>query len=104
MRRHGRWLGGLLMIAMAMLVMPKGALSGSDKPNILVIIGDDVGWFNIGTYNRGMMADKTSNIDKIAEKRRPRRNACPGADHCHCTQGDGLRHRPVREEPSRRFE
>jgi hypothetical protein len=33
------------------------AQAGKDgkKPNILVIMGDDVGWFNIGAYHRGMM-------------------------------------------------
>jgi arylsulfatase A-like enzyme len=36
------------------------------KPNILVIMGDDVGWFNIGAYHRGIMSGKTPNIDKIA--------------------------------------
>jgi arylsulfatase len=28
--------------------------------------GDDVGWFNIGAYHRGMMADKRPNLDKLA--------------------------------------
>jgi arylsulfatase A-like enzyme len=36
------------------------------KPNLLVIMGDDVGWFNIGTYNRGIMSGKTPNLDKLA--------------------------------------
>ena len=36
------------------------------KPNILFIMGDDIGWFNIGAYNRGMMAGKTPNLDKLA--------------------------------------
>jgi len=39
--------------------------SGS-QPNILFIMGDDIGWFNIGAYNRGMMAGKTPNLDKLA--------------------------------------
>jgi arylsulfatase A-like enzyme len=38
----------------------------SRKPNILVIMGDDVGWFNIGAYHRGIMSGLTPNIDKIA--------------------------------------
>ena len=29
--------------------------SASGRPNILVIMGDDIGWFNIGAYNQGMM-------------------------------------------------
>ena len=41
--------------------------AGSTKPpNILVIMGDDVGWFNIGAYHRGMMSGKTPNLDKLA--------------------------------------
>ena len=40
--------------------------SALDKPNILVIMGDDVGWLNIGAYHRGMMSGKTPNLDKLA--------------------------------------
>ena len=36
------------------------------KPNILVLWGDDIGQFNVSTYNRGMMGYKTPNIDRIA--------------------------------------
>ena len=39
-----------------------------DKPNILVIWGDDVGWFNISAYNHGVMGYKTPNIDRIANE------------------------------------
>ncbi len=38
------------------------------KPNIVVIMGDDIGWFNIGAYNRGMMAGKTPNLDRLASQ------------------------------------
>lgn len=38
------------------------------KPNIIVIMGDDVGWFNIGAYNQGIMAGKTPNIDQLADE------------------------------------
>jgi arylsulfatase len=38
----------------------------SGKPNILVIMGDDIGWFNIGAYHRGIMSGKTPNLDKLA--------------------------------------
>ena len=37
-------------------------------PNILVIMGDDIGWFNISAYNRGMMGYRTPNIDRIADE------------------------------------
>src|SRR6478672_5062390 len=36
------------------------------QPNILFIMGDDIGWFNIGAYHRGMMAGRTPNIDRMA--------------------------------------
>lgn len=38
------------------------------KPNILVIFGDDIGWFNISAYNMGMMGYRTPNIDRIAHE------------------------------------
>jgi arylsulfatase A-like enzyme len=38
------------------------------RPNILFIMGDDVGWFNIGAYHRGMMSGKTPNLDRIASE------------------------------------
>jgi arylsulfatase A-like enzyme len=40
--------------------------AASGKPNILVIMGDDVGWFNIGAYHQGIMSGKTPNLDKLA--------------------------------------
>jgi len=38
------------------------------KPNIVVIMGDDVGMWNIGAYHRGLMAGKTPNLDKLAKE------------------------------------
>jgi arylsulfatase len=38
------------------------------KPNIVFIMGDDVGWFNVGPYNRGIMSGKTPNLDKLASQ------------------------------------
>ena len=40
----------------------------SDKPNIVVIWGDDIGWFNISAYNHGIMGYQTPNIDRIAKE------------------------------------
>jgi arylsulfatase A-like enzyme len=42
------------------------AVSAQQKPNIVVIMGDDVGMWNIGAYSRGMMAGRTPNLDKLA--------------------------------------
>lgn len=44
------------------------ASTSASKPNIIVIMGDDVGWFNIGAYNQGIMAGKTPNLDKLASE------------------------------------
>jgi len=42
--------------------------SAAEKPNILVIFGDDVGMYNISAYHRGMMGGRTPNIDKLANE------------------------------------
>ena len=44
------------------------AQSAAGKPNILVIFGDDIGYWNISAYNRGMMGYRTPNIDRIAQE------------------------------------
>ena len=38
------------------------------KPNILIIWGDDIGWFNISAYNMGIMGYRTPNIDRVARE------------------------------------
>lgn len=38
------------------------------KPNILVIMADDIGYWNISAYNRGMMGYHTPNLDRIANE------------------------------------
>jgi len=40
----------------------------NNQPNILILWGDDIGWFNISAYNMGMMGYKTPNIDRIARE------------------------------------
>ena len=42
------------------------AAAQQPNPNILVIMGDDIGYWNISAYNRGMMGYRTPNIDRIA--------------------------------------
>lgn len=44
------------------------AVSAADKPNILVIWGDDIGQSNISAYTRGMMGYQTPNIDRVANE------------------------------------
>jgi arylsulfatase A-like enzyme len=55
-------------IAMAGTLLPSTAPAQTKKPNIIVIMGDDVGWFNIGAYHRGIMSGKTPNLDKLAKE------------------------------------
>ena len=38
------------------------------KPNILFIMSDDIGWFNVSAYNMGIMGYRTPNIDRIAKE------------------------------------
>jgi len=60
---------GLLASAAAAagLVSPLSAQQ-QQKPNILVIMADDIGYWNISAYNRGMMGYRTPNIDRIANE------------------------------------
>jgi arylsulfatase len=58
-----RVLGFLCAVVMLAAVQAQAA---TDKPNILVIWGDDIGQFNVSAYNMGMMGYKTPNIDRIA--------------------------------------
>src|SRR5215470_7117642 len=44
------------------------AENGGKKPNILFIMGDDIGWFQIGAYHQGIMSGKTPNLDKLASQ------------------------------------
>jgi arylsulfatase len=41
-------------------------MADPSKPNIVFVMGDDIGWFNIGAYHRGMMASRTPNLDRLA--------------------------------------
>src|SRR5215469_7376855 len=60
---------GLLALFVAVVVAsPQATAQQQQRPNILVIMGDDVGWFNIGAYHRGMMSGKTPNLDKLASE------------------------------------
>src|SRR5262249_29116209 len=40
--------------------------ASGQRPNIVFIMGDDIGWFNISAYHRGIMASRTPNLDKLA--------------------------------------
>jgi len=68
MKRIGRI---ILVVAASLVVLAIVAsppASAQQKPNILVIMGDDIGITNIGAYSLGMMAGKTPNLDKLAKE------------------------------------
>ncbi len=56
-----------LSLGLAAIAVP-AQLIAADKPNILVIWGDDIGQSNISAYTRGMMGYKTPNIDRLADE------------------------------------
>src|SRR5271168_3179806 len=65
--RRSTW--SLLLVVLSFVALSLTASPASaqqKKPNILVIMGDDIGWFNLGSYNQGMMLETTPNLDKLA--------------------------------------
>jgi arylsulfatase len=53
-------------VAFLVLMLAAPTIRAEGKPNILVIMGDDVGWFNIGAYHQGIMVGRTPNLDRLA--------------------------------------
>jgi phosphoglycerol transferase MdoB-like AlkP superfamily enzyme len=70
MKHRTKVLGALLAFALGSAMASGTALAQqpAKKPNIIVIMVDDVGAFNIGAYHRGVMSGKTPNLDKLAEQ------------------------------------
>ena len=126
-------------LGLAATVTP--SVAQDKKPNIVVIMGDDIGWANIGAYHQGLMYSNDAEPRQAGRRghalhrllrgaelhRRPRqfhhrriadphrsdhgrpgrrhgRHAGRGADDRDGVEGDGIRHRPVRQEPSGRLE
>jgi arylsulfatase len=57
---------GIVAAALALAPAPAGAATG--QPNVLVVWGDDIGYWNVSAYNQGMMGYRTPNIDRIAKE------------------------------------
>ena len=57
----------LVITAGVALASPAAAQDGA-RPNILIIWGDDIGWYNISAYNHGIMGYRTPNIDRLARE------------------------------------
>ena len=43
-------------------------MATQSAPNIVAIMADDIGWFNIGAYHQGIMASRTPNLDRLASE------------------------------------
>ena len=68
-RRSGLGFAVLALLASALVIgAPASAQQQAQKPNVLVIMGDDIGYWNISAYNRGQMGYRTPNIDRIANE------------------------------------
>jgi arylsulfatase A-like enzyme len=62
------WLGPLALIASVMSASAPAAAQQQQKPNILFIMGDDIGWMQPSIYHRGLMVGETPNIDRIGNE------------------------------------
>jgi arylsulfatase A-like enzyme len=70
MEHRTKILGALLTFALgsAMASSTATAQQQQQRPNIIVIMGDDIGWENLGSYHQGLMYSTTPNLDKIASE------------------------------------
>jgi arylsulfatase len=59
---------GFLGPCLGFLVSSICPISAQQRPNILILWGDDIGYWNLSAYNQGMMGYKTPNIDRIAHE------------------------------------
>jgi arylsulfatase A-like enzyme len=57
----------LSLVTVLTVFLGSAAHAQPKKPNILVIWGDDIGWYNVSAYNMGVMGYRTPNIDRIAK-------------------------------------
>src|SRR4029078_303657 len=55
-----------LLLLVALAVVPVAAQQ--KKPNIMFIMGDDIGWMQPSIYHRGLMVGETPNIDRIGQE------------------------------------
>jgi arylsulfatase len=56
------------VLTLGFAVGPVAPAVAQEKPNIIFIMGDDIGWSNIGVYNQGIMAGRTPNLDRLASE------------------------------------
>jgi arylsulfatase A-like enzyme len=59
----------LFTLAFGLAISVGASAQAQDKkPNILFIMGDDVGWFNVEPYHQGIMSGKTPNLMRLAKE------------------------------------
>lgn len=63
-----RWMCYLIAVSLAILMAFSTTYAATDKPNILVIFGDDIGVSNVSAYSDGLMGYTTPNIDRLADE------------------------------------
>lgn len=54
--------------AVTLTAAPALAQGPAGKPNILFIMGDDIGWMQPSIYHEGLMVGETPNIDRIGQE------------------------------------
>ncbi len=59
-------LGGFAQQALCQNTGGTAARGSEKQPNIIFIMGDDIGWYNVGAYHQGIMAGRTPNLDRLA--------------------------------------
>jgi arylsulfatase len=62
------WFGVFSLLAAVTAAIMPAAAQQAQKPNILFIMGDDIGWMQPSIYHRGLMVGETPNIDKIGNE------------------------------------
>jgi arylsulfatase A-like enzyme len=63
-----RLLAAAIPIALAASMAGVAPAAAQEKPNILFIMGDDIGWMQPSIYHRGLMVGETPNIDRIGRE------------------------------------
>ena len=62
------WLALLSTLAVGTMASTPTIAQQPQKPNIMFIMGDDIGWMQPSIYHRGLMVGETPNIDRIGNE------------------------------------
>ena len=91
---------GLALALLMSVGITAGARAADDKPNILFIMGDDIGWMQPSIYHGGLMVGETPNIDRIGNEgailmHYYAEQSCTAGRNAFFTGMNPLRNRPV---------